>query len=198
MKELKDVSFSERDASKSSALLRFLSVAVVLMLGVFAAGSIFVNQAHAAAPDPKGAFGFTWGESAEKVKTKAGSMKMAFVRDNSGEDRVLVYTGETGGYNGLFIFRCKGDKLFAVTLTVKDDQSYKTYEKMLAETTAKYGKPNDHTEREGITVSGWQAGGTMVNVGKFSSKSEATGEAEYITSSVYINMAMADVPTGKK
>lgn len=190
MKELFDVSFSKSDGIKSGYFFSFSAVAflVFFVSVIFAA----LPKEASAAPDPKGAFGFAWGDSAEKVKTKAGSMKMVFLKDTKADDHVLVYTGEVSGYEGLLIFRCKGDKLYAVTLTVMNDQSFKSYEKMMAETTKKYGKPNDNTEQDGITVSGWNVGGTMISVGKFKSKNAETGADDYATSTVYINVSVLE------
>lgn len=127
------------------------------------------------------------------MKTKAGSMKMVFLKDTKADDHVLVYTGEVSGYEGLLIFRCKGDKLYAVTLTVMNDQSFDA--RMKDDdgwSYIKYGKPNDNTEQDGITVSGWNVGGTMISVGKFKSKNAETGADDYATSTVYINVSVLE------
>ena len=202
MRELFDVSFSKSDSIKPGRMLCSFAVAAFLVFFVSVV-SVMLPKEASAAQDPKGAFGFVWGESAEKVKTKAGSMKMVFLKDIKTEDYVLVYKGDVSGYDGLLIFRCKGDKLYAVTLTVMNDQSFKAYERMMAETTKKYGKPNDNTEQDGITVSGWNVGDTMISVGKFKSKDTESGTDDFTASSVYINMSVLEkqgktAPTGKK
>ncbi len=175
---------------------KFLLLTLLLTL-------LFVTPAFSAAPDPKGAFGFSWDDSAEAVKTKALSLKLNLLDDRTDKakgDRLLVFAGEAVGYNGMFMLRCYKDKLYSVAVTMRDTPSFAKYDEELNGMTKKYGKPSEHKDTEELTMTSWRAGETTVSVGKFTSKNKETGETEYITSSLHIKMSVASVVnrTGKK
>lgn len=155
------------------------------------------------APDPKGAFGFAWDDSAEVVKTKATSLKLNLLDDRTDKakgDRLLVFAGEAVGHNGMFMLRCYKDKLYSVAVTMRDTPSFTKYDEELNDMTKKYGKPSEHKDAKELTMTSWRAGETTVSVGKFTSKNKETGETEYITSSLHIKMSVANVVNraGKK
>lgn len=157
----------------------------ILLLALF-----FCAPARGAEPDPKGAFGFVWGDSSDTVKQKAGVVRLQPEVSATRNNEILAYSGEVAGYKGLFRFGCRNNKLYNIAVSMSDDAAFKHYDEILADFTKLYGKPAEQRERNGLTVSGWMVGDTTLSVGKFNSTNDKTGETEYITSVLYIQTSV--------
>lgn len=151
---------------------------------------LFVPTLHAAQPDPKGAFGFVWGDSPSTVQQKASAVKLSPVDGVAKQNGVFAYSGEIDGYKGLFRFVCRTNKLYTISVSMMDDKAFKRYDEIFADFTKRYGKPNEQKTLNGVTVTGWLIGDTTASVGMFSSKNAQNGQDEYITSVLYIQTSV--------
>ena len=151
---------------------------------------LFVATLYAAQPDPKGAFGFVWGDSPATIKQKASAVKLNVVEGASKGNDILAYSGEIDQYRGLFRFACHKNKLYTISVSMADDGLFKKYDEILTEFTKTYGKPAEQETQNGLTVSGWNVGDTTVSVGKFNSTNNDTKEKEYITSILFIQTSV--------